>query len=350
MHVTATRSSTAGRGPSFRTAPDFSLTRLVLAASTERGLDAMGSHEGAICAEAAERLGQQHDPHRILVPVGMLHTGRRDLTAGTASQGGYLVGSDLADPWEPLRPFSPVLHAGATVLPGLHGDTPVPRITADPTTSWLATESTSATESQHVIGQTVMRPKSVVTYVEASRQLMLQADKFEMLMRSTMLRAVGKALDAAVFNGSGASGQPLGILNTAGIGTASGTALSWSSVVNLRQSVCGAVGNDRTISWIGGTAAQSTLSKRERAAGSGFIWDANQIGGAPAYASSAIATDGLMLGDWSALAVGIWGDALRLEINPFASFQTGIVGIRVSLDCDLAVMNPAYFSAVSSIT
>jgi hypothetical protein len=47
--------------------------------------------------------------------------------------------------------------------------------------------------------------------------------------------------------------------------------------------------------------------------------------------------------------VGEWG-VLELEVNPFANFQAGIVGVRAIASIDIAVRYPTAFSAASSIT
>ena len=46
-----------------------------------------------------------------------------------------------------------------------------------------------------------------------------------MLVMNDLSKVVALALDGAAINGSGASGQPLGILNTSSIGAVSGTSL-----------------------------------------------------------------------------------------------------------------------------
>jgi len=117
------------------------------------------------------------------------------------------------------------------------------------------------------------------------------------------------------------------------------------------MSAVDAIGNDRAVSWVGGAGAQATLSKRERFSGGGHpIWNNYEIAGIPAYVSNAVPNAALALGDWSQVIVGMWGDSVQIEMNPFANFPTGIVGFRVIMDCDVHVVNPAYFSIVQSIT
>lgn len=333
---------------------EFSLSRALRTMADGGGLFEHASHEGAVCAAAAEADGHKHDPNRIRVPLQALAT--RDLTTTTDTQGGYLAGSSILPTISPLRPYSVTLQAGATMLTGLRNTVVAPRINADAQAYWLGTEATSVPESNLTIGQSALEPHPVSAYVECSRLLLKQGAYAAETVNISLLRAVAIALDRACLVGSGVGGEPAGLSVTAGIGTASGTALGWASLLSARASAVQAVGSDQNISWIGGSVAQRILAGRERAAGSGFCWDYGAaaldgtIAGHRAFATAACPNDSLFLGDWSQLLVGIFGDSVVVEMNPYASFQAGVVGFRVVLPCDVAVVAPAYFSSISSIT
>jgi HK97 family phage major capsid protein len=333
---------------------EFSLVRALRAMADTGGLFEHSSHEGAVCAMAAEADGHKHDPNRIRVPIRELV--KRDLNATTNHQGGALVGSTVAPTISPLRPYSVTQQAGATVLYGLRDTVLAPRINADATAVWLSTEASPATESNLTIGQYAMTPHPVSAYVECSRQLLLQGAYTAETISVSLLRAVGIALDRACLVGSGTAGEPAGVSVTPGIGTASGTSLAWAGVLSARASAVQAVGSDQNISWIGGSVAQQVLGGRERAAGSGFIWDYGAaaldgtIAGHRAFATSACPNNALFLGDWSQLLVGVYGESVIVELNPYANFPAGIVGFRVILPCDVAVVAPAYFSHIPAIT
>jgi HK97 family phage major capsid protein len=331
----------------------FSLTRLLRTMAEGGGLFEHSSFEGETCARAAGEAGQRHDPNRVHVPIALL--AQRDLNVATNTQGGHLVGADVLPTISPLRPYSIVLQAGATQRTGLRNNTLAPRINADALAVWLPNEIAVVTESNLVLGQSALTPHQVGAYVETSRQLLLQGAYTEETVADSMLRSVGIALDRACLVGAGGA-EPQGVLGTPGIGTASGTSLAWAGVLTARASAVQANGSDQSLSWIGGSVAQRILAGRERAAGSGFIWDYGAaaldgtIAGHRAYATSACPNDSLFLGDWSQLLVAIWGDSLVVEMDPYANFRAGIVGWRVILPCDVAVIAPAYFSAISSIT
>ena len=335
---------------------EFSLARALRTMADSGGLFEHTSHEGAVCAMAAEADGHKHDPARVRIPLQALAT--RDLTTTTDTQGGYLAGSTILPTISPLRPYSVTLQAGATMLTGLRNAVVAPRINADAQAYWLGTEATSVTESNLTIGQYALEPKPVSAYVECSRQLLLQGAYTAETINISLLRAVAIALDRACLVGSGTGGEPAGLSVTAGVGTASGTSLAWSGILSARASAVQAVGSDQNISWIGGSTAQRILAGRERAAGSDFIWGFGAaaldgtIAGHRAFATAACPVDALFLGDWSQLLVAVFGDSVVVEMNPFdaGNFRAGIVGFRVILPCDVAVVAPAYFSAISSIT
>jgi len=355
QHEVRARINAAMQTPSRPQREQFSLSRMLAALSSGAGLFEHSSYEGEICAQAALDEGGRHDPLRVRVPFSALF--KRDLTVASDPGGGHLVGQEDQQIVEPLRGFSVVANAGCTLLPGLRGDVPVPKLLGDPTAYWLTSENTNITESALTLGHQMLTPKTAGCYLECSRQLVLQTSPAaEAAIARSLWVKVGRALDRAALVGSGTGGQPKGIAGTTGVGTASGTALSWAGIVGLRASAVQAAGDDRKISWIGGTTAQQVLASREKAAGSGFVWGwdrtarTGEIAGHAAYATADCSNDALFLADWSQLFIGIWGSSMEISYNPFANFPVGIIGVRAMISCDVAVTAPAYFSAVENIT
>jgi hypothetical protein len=73
------------------------------------------------------------------------------------------------------------------------------------------------------------------------------------------------------------------------------------------------------------------------------------VAGTRAIATSAAPTASLTFGHWPSLVFGTFG-FLTVEVNPYANFQAGVVGMRGLLACDIAVRNPGDFSVATSIT
>jgi len=68
-----------------------------------------------------------------------------------------------------------------------------------------------------------MSPKTVGALSKFSHLMSLQSTPdIEQLIRSDFVALIAEAIDTAAINGSGSSNQPLGILNTSGIGSVAG--------------------------------------------------------------------------------------------------------------------------------
>lgn len=296
----------------------------------------------------------------LVIPWGVLLA--RDLTAGVANAGGYLVQTDnLAAAFiDALRPVSIVVKLGATVLPDLVGNVTVPKQSGTSTAYWLTTEATQVTESQPTLGQVALTPKTCGAYVEISRQLMLQSSPAaEAVAKNDVLAVVGTALDAAAINGSGVAGQPTGLLQTAGIGSVSGTSLAWAGVLEFESDVSGA--NALLNAALGGYATTPTvralLKAREKAASSGlFLWEAaaevgeGRVNGYRAVTSTNVPAATMIFGDWSQMMMGLWGPGIEFATNPYADFKAGITGARAFVTTDIGIRNAGAFSVATSIT
>jgi HK97 family phage major capsid protein len=329
--------------------PMFSLTRVFNEMRTERGLH--DGYEKQVCGSAALMNGTEHDAHRVIIPFRALAT--RDMSIGDGNGSGYIVGTaNAAEPFDVLRPWSVVASAGVTVLSGLRENLTIPRISTASSAAWIAEDGvTQYGESQPTVGSTSLTPKVCAVTVNFSHQFQRQAPAVEMLLRQQLLGAVGALLDQAFFAGSGNSGQPLGLLATSNINTATGTSLALAGLLEMRQEILDAGGREENLRWVGPPAMQKLLGARERvAAGGRMLWDDGTILGAPAHATSRAPATTLIAGDFSRAIVALWGTGVRVEIDPYSAFTTGVLSARLVLSCDFAFPQPAAFSVASSIT
>ena len=307
----------------------------------------------AIC----KRLGIPEAPHGgFFVPMDV-QGHKRDLTAGTPTAGGNLVATDLAASSfiELLRARSVVAALGATMLPGLVGNVAIPKQTGAATAYWLANEAAAATESQQTIGQVPLAPKNLAAYTEVSRQLMLQSTPAaDQLVMNDFARVLGLAVDLAALEGSGASGQPTGIANTAGIGSVTGTTLGLAGIIEFQTDV--AAGNALTpnSAYVTTPSVAALLMQRQRFASTdtplwtGNVLDGNVMGYRGATTTQLTAAS-MIFGDFSNVVIGEWG-FLEIALNPYASFAAAITGIRAIQTVDVAIRQAAAFSRATTIT
>jgi HK97 family phage major capsid protein len=308
--------------------------------------------EAEVHRALSARYGER--PKAIYVP---LEVQKRDLTSGTGSQGGFLVETTNMSFIDILRNRSIVQAAGATRMSGLVGNVAVPRQTGAATASWLSTEATAVAESDQVFGQMTLSPKNVAAYTEISRQLILQSDpSAENIVMNDLAAQVALAVDLAAVAGTAAAGQPRGILNTAGIGAVTGTTLAYAGILEFQSDVIAANGlvNASAAAYVTTPAVAALLAARQRFTSTDSpLWNGplynGQVAGYNAFACTNMPAATAIFGDWSQLVIGEWGQ-LAVEVNPYANFPAGIIGVRAFYTVDIGVRYAASFSAATSIT
>lgn len=320
----------------------FSIVRAVRAMTAEGGGGLRTGYEAEVCEEAARVSGRTHDPHRVIVPWSVL---TREMIVGTASSGGYLVAGDARGPAaDALFPHSSVVRAGAQVLPNLTSDINVPRFGTNVSAGWL-TESGTATAGAPVLAQIACTPKTVGAYVELSGRLLLQSDA-EAVVSRHLLGVIGAAIDAAALAGTSAdASQPLGIRYAAGVTVGTGTSFTNANTQAMLKAVGDGNARDDLVSFHGAPTTRQTLGARaENGTGSRFIWSGTDIAGHAAYVTASAPANTLFVGDYSNLWLPMWGVGPTVELNPYANFAAGVVGLRCFASADVAVANPAAFA------
>jgi len=283
---------------------------------------------------------------------------RRDLTVGAPTAGGNLVATDLqaASFIDILRARSRAAQLGMTMLTGLVGNVAIPKLTGSATGYWLTNEATAITESQVTIGQLAMAPKTLGAYTELSRLLMLQSTPAaEALVMNDFAKVLALAIDLAVFEGSGASGQPTGISATGSIGSVVGTSLDLAKAIEFQTDLATGNALADNCAYITTPAVAGLLKGRARIAStdSQTLWAGSVLDGSiegfKATTSTQLTAASMIFGDFSQVILGEWG-MLEIALNPYASFATAITGIRAIQSVDVGVRQAAAFSRATSIT
>lgn len=311
--------------------------------------------EREVNAEMERALGRSARPGAMLVPTSMRF--QRDLTTASGSSGGYLVGTQaLAGEFvDMLRSKLVIAQLGARMLHGLQGNVTIPKQTATATAYWLANEATAITESQQTFGQIGISPKNVGAYTEVSRQLMLQSTPdAERVVMDDLAKVVALAIDAAAINGSGAAGQPQGIIGTSGVGSFTGTSLNYAGLIEAQTDLAAGNALDGSPGYLTTPSVAGVLCQRQRFTGTDSpLWGGNlsagQIGGFKAMTTTAMPAGTMIFGNWSDVILADWG-VIELATDPYTNFKTGVVGIRAWATVDIAIRNGASFTVATSIT
>lgn len=351
-------------GMSDKEIKEFSFMRAINAiASNNRSL---AGYEMEISDEVAKRL--KRSPRGFFVPMDVL--AKRDLTKGTAADGGNLVGENfLASSFiEMLRNRIVLRQLGAKVLDGLVGDVAIPSQSGATTAYWV-TEGNPPTESKPAFGKVELKPKSIAAWVDISRKLLLQSTPaVEGLVRSDLAAVLAIGIDLAGINGSSSSDEPVGILNTVGIGSVvggtDGAAPTWNHIVDLETEVSvdnADVGNLYYLTnakvrgklkktFTNGTYGEIPVWGKGTQKGFGELngYDAavsNQVPGTLTKNSSVGVCSAIIFGNFADLLIGFWG---ALDINVDTASLSTVGGLRVVAfqDCDVAVRHAQSFAAM----
>ena len=303
----------------------------------------------------AQQLGRAPDPHKFYVPFEV-QSAKRDLTVASAGAGGYLVGTDNQSFIEMMRNRSVVYAMGARRLSGLVGSVTIPKQSGAGTAVWLANEASTATESAQTFLQMALSPKTVGAYTEISRQLLLQSSPdAEAIVKTDLATVCALAIDVGALRGSGASGEPQGIVGTSGVGSVTGTSLAAAGVLEFQSDVAGGNLLTDSFGYVTTPAVAALLMARPELPSTGTerLWKGSMLNGTlfgmRAMSSNQMSSATMLAGDFSQVVIGEWG-VLEIDVNPYANFQAGIVGVRAIVSIDVGVRYGGAFSYASSIT
>ena len=325
---------------------EFSFARAVIAAG-QGGLQ--GSLEAEMLADATRNAQKQFRPNQFFLPFELLMGNRALTAAGTGGTGSeFLTSQPALFALDALRPYSAPLRAGARML-SLPEGAAVPVVTAASTGNWLADENAQITPGQPTVGQVSLTSHEAGILTRISHKLSRQTD-IDTFMRRELLRTVAGTLDLAILGGTGADGQPLGIVSTPDIGTVSGTSFDGDASAEMLEQVSTA-DDQPNLTWIGTPTVRKLLSRRPTFTGSAkAIWDDLLIDGWPAYASRVCPDGSLVLGDFQEVVVVLFADGVEVVVNPFSDEKQGLISYRAWLSADVALSTTGAFSVASSIT
>ena len=319
----------------------------------------------------------------FFVPFSALSQRATYVTSG-ATTGGNLVATDLlADDFiEALRNSSPVVGLGVRTLTGLVGDVAIPRRSGVASTYYLANETTAITQSESTFDQISMSPKNLAALSRYSRQTLLQATPgIEELIRRDLTDGINAAVDSAVLNGSGSSGQPTGIRNTSGIGSVAmgtnGGAITMEKIVDLETEVTQDNAFGPNMAYVTNAKVMGGL-KKLRAGGSSatdgaFLYNTDlqavgrgptplTLNGYPIAVTNAVPStldkgsssgvcSALVAGDFSQAMLGFYGNGLEITVGTDSDdFSKALTSVRGIITFDVAVRQATAFASIEDIT
>ena len=296
--------------------------------------------------------------HGVIIPLEQL--GQRTMTVGN------LAGnvSDISDAGK-LIPFVQrkglYQSMGVTTFSDMSSDVKIPRGTSAVTIGFDNLDGTDTiAESTPTMNSVSMSPTSLTGLVVLSHKLVQQSSvDMENYIRNLMGDSVANKIDLAVIHGSGSSNQPTGMLNATGINTETySSAIAYADLANALSTLANDSIPLNGLSWVVNPAEYATLQVKDKGTDTGqFLLEAgfnandiNQVGtmlGYPCYVSEHVPAGEVLLTRGQHSALGFFG-GLELDVDPYHSFSTGDIGIRVIQDLDFQVLNANSICKIST--
>lgn len=301
------------------------------------------------CSRAiADRLHKE--PQGFFVPMEVQKAPlARDMQTMVATQGGYLVDTVLAVASfiETLENAMVVESLGAIILRDLVGDLAIPKQTGGATSYWVG-EGEDVTESTPALGQVQLRPKTVGAFTDLTRKFILQSSlSAEAFVRGDLALRLALAIDLASINGLGAANEPLGILNTTGIGSTTLNAANtpdWGDIVDMEKELAVDNALSGSMAYVTNATIIGNMKQTEKASGYPvyIMADDGSLNSYRCLLSNQVPAKHIIFGNWNDLIIGYWG-ALDVNIDTATLSKSGGLRIVCLQDIDVAVRHAESF-------
>ena len=297
-------------------------------------------------AESERRTGRK--AQGVFVPLAALESRAANTTA-TAPE--LIATNNRADLYiEPFRNALLARRLGVRVLSGLTGNVSVPKYATGNSAGWVAENAALTASNAMTFDSVTLAPKHAGGVTEMSRQLIQQSSPdIEQLVRGDLSYLLAQAIDSALILGGGTN-EPVGVLATSGIQTASLSTLTWANVLAMLQKLD--VSNASAANIVASMKVKAKLQGTLKATGiAGYLMDGGRVADLPVYFSNQVAektgtpnTGKLIAGDWSQVMLGIWSE-IDILVNPYAetAYSKGNVLVRAMSTVDIAVRHPEAF-------
>jgi HK97 family phage major capsid protein len=329
---------------------DLSASELRTYSWTAAIQSALGNNQDSFEQECSDEIRK-----RIQLPISSGLAIPEDVVEHRASN--YLVGASAPAElsfMDVLRQRSVIFRRGAQLITNLQDDVAIPRQVSDATLQWLSPTG-SATASDALMGQLSGIPKRAAVITEVSEQLLRQSSA-DRILQAALASVLAVGIDAAALNGAGGV-QPLGILNTTGIGTLSGTGLAYAGIVGVQKTVADAtaIQNPDALTYLFTPTNAEQLKNRQRfTSADSSLWRGaiheGEVEGVIAVATKNMPANTGLYGDMSTVSVCQWGPLLLSADRGGTRFNLGQVGIRAQMFCDVIVTSPTSWVKITSIT
>lgn len=340
-----------------------------------RALAKDGSPDVGFEREISDQIAKaQHKEARgFYIPEAVLVraiTGKTNVTGEIVGNGAATVETSLlaSQYIDELVATTVLGAAGVQTVGGLVGDISIPKGTAV-TAGWIAEKDNAPTKTP-TFSQVSGTPHSAAANAILSRRLVIQSSlAVQNLVARLIMEAIGRAVEAAAFDGTGTNNQPTGLSATTGVGAVTMTAgaPTKANLVDFWEKVYTANAAGANMKYIGSPAVKALLCKTLdiTTVSNGKAGDSAAIvGGVGAdylctregkvegfdFLMSALCNaKKLYFGNWAEILMCFWS-GVDMIVDPYTYSAKGAWQVTAFQDCDVIVRHPAAFAIGTALS
>lgn len=346
----------------------FSITKFLREAADPKGLTGF---EAEMNEEARKELvGSGRSLEGVGIPsilMGVDFAQKRTGDYNNATDTGYGPEFKAITHWsyiEALKNAMVAARAGVRYIPGMQGNARVVK-GGSASASWL-TEEASASVTKLTYTTADMTPKRLQILAGYTMDLLKQsALPVESLIWDEIISAHAQSLDAAIFNGSGSSGQPTGILaaanlNSIAMGTDGGP-ITWAKLVQMETEVAADNGLFGSLAYVTNSKVAGDMKVIAKASNTAvFLMENGHANGYPVLVSNMIPSNltkgdasgvcsAAIFGNFNEVLVPQWG-GLDFIVDPYSAKAKAVIEVTAIAYHDVLVRRPAAFCKIVDLT
>lgn len=242
-----------------------------------------------------------------------------------------------------LRAESVLKNFPVQMYTGLTSEIALPKLSGDFTSAFgFISENGVSPEVDANFESVLMKPKTFTGSVPLSRSVVKSCPQIEQIVTQAIVAGSAERLETLIMQGIVAAAQAAGKVQTV-------DAYDYATIVAAQ----GALGDEgvpfSSISAVMSPQTKATLRATLRGTNTAavYLFDDGDLCGVPAYDSKVLAgQDFIIMGDYSKVAIGQWGDALELDLDDTTNRNRGSVIARVWADIDFVLTNPEAFRVI----
>ena len=237
-------------------------------------------------------------------------------------------------------------------------------VTGGADAAWVA-EDVAATKAKPAYAKMTLSPKRLQVLQGVTYDLIHQnSASVDALIMADMVKAHAAALDAAIFAGSGSSGQPTGVLGRAGNTVSidsTGGPITYAKLVEMEQMVGEDNGLlDETLAYVSNAKVMGKLKTIPQVQGyPWYLLNEGKVNGYPFFMSNALPSNltkstgsnlsAAIFGPFSQVICGTWGGGLQFIIDPYTAKASGVLEVTAIAYHDVAVRHADAFAKIVDI-